>query len=180
MWIIAGVVAVLVVWAIAIYNGLVRLKNRVDEAWSDIDVQLKRRYDLIPNLVNTVKGYASHEKEVFEKVTEARTRAMAAQSAGDKAKAENMLSQTLKSLFAVAEAYPDLKANQNFLELQRELTDTEDKIQASRRFYNGNVRDFNIKIQVFPNNIFAGMLGFTAREFFEAEGEAKEAVKVEF
>jgi len=180
MWIILGIVAVLVIWAVAIYNGLIRLKNRVDEAWSDIDVQLKRRYDLIPNLVNTVKGYAQHEKEVFEKVTEARTRAMAAQSAGDKAQAENMLSQTLKSLFAVAEAYPDLKANQNFLELQRELADTEDKIQASRRFYNGNVRDFNIKIQVFPNNIFAGMLNFTAREFFEAEGEAKEAVKVEF
>lgn len=180
MWIIVGIVAVLVIWAIAIYNGLIRLKNRVDEAWSDIDVQLKRRYDLIPNLVSTVKGYATHEKEVFEKVTEARTRAMTAQSAGDKAQAENMLSQTLKSLFAVAEAYPDLKANQNFLELQRELADTEDKIQASRRFYNGNVRDFNIKIQVFPNNIFAGMLGFAAREFFEAGEGEKEAVKVEF
>ncbi|MFA5871742.1 MAG: LemA family protein [Parcubacteria group bacterium] len=178
--IILAVVVIAVVWLIAIYNGLVRLKNRVDEAWSDIDVQLKRRYDLIPNLVNTVKGYASHEKEVFEKVTEARTRAMGAQSAADKAQAENALSQTLKSLFAVAEAYPDLKANQNFLELQRELTDTEDKIQASRRFYNGNVRDFNTKIQVFPNNVFAGMLGFTAREFFEAEGGEKEPVKVEF
>jgi LemA protein len=175
-----GVVAILVVWAIAIYNGLIRLKNRVDEAWSDIDVQLKRRYDLIPNLVSTVKGYASHEKEVFEKVTEARTKAMGAQSAVDKAQAENMLSQTLKSLFAVAEAYPDLKANQNFLELQRELADTEDKIQASRRFYNGNVRDFNTKIQVFPNNVFAGMLGFSAREFFEATEGEKEAVKVEF
>ncbi len=180
MWIILGIVAALVVWAIAIYNGLIRLKNRVDEAWSDIDVQLKRRYDLIPNLVSTVKGYAAHEKEVFEKVTEARTRAMGAQSAHDKAAAENMLSQTLKSLFAVAENYPDLKANQNFLELQRELTDTEDKIQASRRFYNGNVRDFNTKIQVFPNNIFAGMLGFSDREFFEAAEEEKGAVKVEF
>ncbi len=180
LWIILGVAAILVVWGIAIYNGLIKLKNRVDEAWSDIDVQLKRRYDLIPNLVNTVKGYASHEKEVFEKVTEARTRAMSAQSAGDKAQAENMLSQTLKSLFAVAEAYPDLKANQNFLELQRELTDTENKIQAARRFYNGNVRDFNIKIQVFPNNIFAGMLNFNAREFFEAEEGEKEVVKVEF
>jgi LemA protein len=180
MWVILGIIAILVLWAIAIYNGLIRLKNRVDEAWSDIDVQLKRRYDLIPNLVNTVKGYASHEKEVFEKVTEARTRAMGAQSAGDKAQAENALSQTLKSLFAVAEAYPDLKANQNFLELQRELTDTEDKIQASRRFYNGNVRDFNTKIQIFPNNIFAGMLGFTAREFFEAGEGEKEPVKVEF
>lgn len=180
MWVILGIIAVLAIWGVAIYNGLIRLKNRVDEAWSDIDVQLKRRYDLIPNLVNTVKGYASHEKEVFEKVTEARTKAMGAQSAGDKAQAENALSQTLKSLFAVAEAYPDLKANQNFLELQRELTDTEDKVQASRRFYNGNVRDFNTKIQVFPNNIFAGMLGFSAREFFEAEGGEKEPVKVEF
>lgn len=180
MWIILGIVAILVIWAIAVYNGLIRLKNRVDEAWSDIDVQLKRRYDLIPNLVSTVKGYTSHEKEVFEKVTEARTRAMGAQSAGDKAQAENMLSQTLKSLFAVAEAYPDLKANQNFLELQRELADTEDKIQASRRFYNGNVRDFNTKIQVFPNNIFAGMLNFTGREFFEAEEGEKKAVKVDF
>lgn len=179
-WVIIGIIAILAIWGIAIYNGLIRLKNRVDEAWSDIDVQLKRRYDLIPNLVNTVKGYAAHEKEVFEKVTEARTRAMSAQSAGDKAKAENMLSDTLKSLFAVAEAYPDLKANQNFLELQRELTDTENKVQASRRFYNGNVRDFNTKIQVFPNNIFAGMLGFKEREFFEAEGTEKEPVKVEF
>src|SRR4030043_211403 len=173
------IVAVIVVAIIVMYNSLIRLKNRVDEAWSDIDVQLKRRYDLIPNLVETVKGYASHEKEVFEKVTEARTRAMAAQSTGDKAQAENMLSQTLKSLFAVAEAYPDLKANQNFLELKRELTETEDKIQASRRFYNGNLRDFNIKIQVFPNNIFAGMLGFASREFFAGAGGEKGAVKVE-
>lgn len=180
MWVILGIIAVLVIWAIAIYNGLIRLKNRVDEAWSDIDVQTKRRYDLIPNLVSTVKGYAQHEKEVFEKVTEARTKAMGAQSTAAKAEAENMLSQTLKSLFAVAEAYPDLKANQNFLELQRELTDTEDKIQASRRFYNGNVRDFNTKIQVFPNNIFAGMLGFSSREFFEAAEGEKEPVKVEF
>jgi len=180
MWVILGIIVLVVLWAVAVYNGLIRLKNRVDEAWSDIDVQLKRRYDLIPNLVNTVKGYASHEKEVFEKVTEARTRAMGAGSAADKAQAENALSQTLKSLFAVAEAYPDLKANQNFLELQRELTDTEDKIQASRRFYNGNVRDFNTKIQVFPNNLIAGSLGYAAREFFEtAEGE-KEPVKVDF
>jgi LemA protein len=180
MWVILGIVVLVVLWAVAVYNGLIRLKNRVDEAWSDIDVQTKRRYDLIPNLVATVKGYASHEKEVFEKVTEARTKAMGAQSAADKAQAENALSQTLKSLFAVAEAYPDLKANQNFLELQRELTDTEDKIQASRRFYNGNIRDFNTKIQVFPNNIFAGMLGFSAREFFEAAEGEKEPVRVEF
>lgn len=174
------VIVVLAIWIIAIYNGLIRLKNRVDEAWSDIDVQLKRRYDLIPNLVSTVKGYAAHEKEVFEKVTAARTAAMGAGTGAGKAEAENMLSGALKSLFAVAESYPDLKANQNFLELQRELTDTEDKIQASRRFYNGNVRDFNTKIEVFPTNIFAGMLNFTKRDFFEAKGEEKEVVKVEF
>lgn len=174
------ILAVVALWIIAVYNGLIKLKNRVDEAWSDIDVQLKRRYDLIPNLVNTVKGYAAHEKQVFENVTEARSRAMGAGSTEDKAKAENMLTGALKSLFAVAEAYPDLKANQNFLELQRELTDTEDKIQASRRFYNGNVRDFNIKIEMFPNNIIAGILKFTKREFFEAGEGEKEVVKVEF
>lgn len=178
--ILLAIVAVVAVGIIAIYNGLIRLRNRVDEAWSDISVQLKRRYDLIPNLVSTVKGYAAHEKEVFEKVTEARTRAMGAGTAGDKAQAENMLSGALKSLFAVAEAYPDLKANQNFLELQRELTDTEDKIQAARRFYNGNVRDFNTKIEIFPSNIIAGMLNFTKREFFGIEESEKEPVKVEF
>ncbi|MDQ1284211.1 MAG: LemA protein [Patescibacteria group bacterium] len=174
------ILVVVVIGIIAMYNGLIRLKNRVDEAWSDIDVQLKRRYDLIPNLVNTVKGYAAHEKELFEKVTEARSRAMGAGTTADKAEAENMLSNTLKSLFAVAEAYPDLKANQNFLELQRELTDTEDKIMASRRFYNGNVRDFNTKLEVFPTNMMAGMLGFAKREFFEAGESEKENVKVEF
>ncbi len=178
--IILVVIAVVVVWLIAIYNGLIKLRNRVDEAWSDIDVQLKRRYDLIPNLINTVKGYASHEKEVFEKVTEARTRAMNAGTTNEKAEAENMLSGTLKSLFAVSENYPDLKANQNFLELQRELTDTEDKIMASRRFYNGNVRDFNTKIQVFPNNLLIGMLNFKAYEFFETAEAEKENIKVEF
>ena len=178
--IILVLIALAVIWVIAVYNGLITLKNRVDEAWSDIDVQLKRRYDLIPNLVNTVKGYATHERELFEKVTEARTAAMGAQTPHDKEQAENMLSGTLKSLFAVAENYPDLKANQNFLELQRELTDTEDKIQASRRFYNVNERDFNIKIEVFPNNIIAGMLKFTKREFFEAEEGEKEPVKVQF
>lgn len=174
------IIGVATIWAISVYNGLITLKNRTDEAWSDIDVQLKRRYDLIPNLINTVKGYAAHEKEVFEKVTQARTMAMNAGSAEQKAGAENMLSGALKSLFAVAEAYPDLKANQNFLELQRELTDTEDKIQASRRFYNGNARDFNIKIELFPNNIVAGMLNFTKREFFEAAEGERENVKVEF
>lgn len=174
------ILAAIALWIIAVYNGLIRLKNRVDEAWSDIAVQLKRRYDLIPNLVNTVKGYAAHETGVFEKVTEARSRAMGAGTAHDKAEAENMLSQTLKSLFAVAEAYPDLKANQNFLELQRELSDTENKIQASRRFYNGNVMEFNTKIELFPNNLIAGVLKFAKREFFEANGEEKEPVKVEF
>ena len=173
------VLVVIAVWLIATYNGLVRLKNRVDEAWSDIDVQLKRRYDLIPNLVNTVKGYAGHEKDLLEKVTEARSKAM--QSGGtEKAGAENALSGTLKSLFAVAENYPDLKANANFLELQQELSDTENKIQASRRFYNGNVMEYNTKIQVFPTNVFAGMLNFLKRDFFEAGNEEKENVKVEF
>lgn len=174
------ILVVIVLAVVGMYNGLVRLKNRVDEAWSDIDVQLKRRHDLIPNLIATVKGYAAHEKEVFEKVTEARANAISAGGVEDKMQAENMLSGALKSLFAVAEAYPDLKANQNFLELQRELTDTEDKIMASRRFYNGNVRDFNTKLQVFPTNLMASSLGFTAREFFEAAEGEKENVKVEF
>ncbi|MDA3815106.1 MAG: LemA family protein [Patescibacteria group bacterium] len=178
--IILVAVALIAVWLIAIYNGLIKLRNRVDEAWSDIDVQLKRRYDLIPNLINTVKGYASHEKEVFERVTEARARAMGAKDPKEQAEAENMLSDTLKSLFAVSEAYPDLMANQNFLELQRELTDTEDKIQASRRFYNGNVRDFNTKIQVFPNNILVGMFNFKAYEFFEAEEVERDNIDVQF
>lgn len=179
-WILLIVIVVLIIWIIAMYNGLIRMKNRVDEAWSDIDVQLKRRHDLIPNLVNTVKGYAAHEKEVFDKVTTARAAAMGAGTAETKGQAENMLSGALKSLFAVAEAYPDLKANQNFLELQRELTDTEDKIMAARRFYNGNVRDFNTKIQVFPTNIFAGMLNFAKRDFFQAEAGEKENVNVQF
>jgi LemA protein len=180
MLILLVIIIIAVVAGVAIYNGLVTLKNRVDEAWSDIDVQLKRRYDLIPNLVNTVKGYATHERELFEKVTQARTAAMGAQTPGDKEQAENMLSGTLKSLFAVAENYPDLKANQNFLELQKELTDTEDKIQASRRFYNGNVRDFNTKIEVFPSNIVAGMMNYTKREFFQMDEAEKAPVKVEF
>ncbi|PIS41142.1 MAG: hypothetical protein COT25_04690, partial [Candidatus Kerfeldbacteria bacterium CG08_land_8_20_14_0_20_42_7] len=154
---------------------------QTQEAWSDIDVQLKRRYDLIPNLVNTVKGYAEHERELFEKVTEARSRAMQAQGPEEKGKAENMLAGTLKSLFAVAENYPNLKANENFAKLQDELSDTENKIQAARRFYNGNVRDFNTKIQSFPTNTIAGMFNFKAYEFFELEQpEAKEPVKVEF
>lgn len=177
LWIILGIVVVLAIYLIATYNGLVKLNVRVDEAWSDITVQLKRRYDLIPNLVNTVKGYAQHESGVFEKVTEARANALNAQGPAEAAKAENMLSDTLKSLFAVAEAYPDLKASQNFQDLQAELVDTEDKIQASRRFYNGSARDLNIKIKVFPNNIFAGMLGFKEREFFEVEESQQAAIQ---
>jgi LemA protein len=181
LWIIIAVVAVVIFWVIAVFNGLVVLKNRAKEAWSDIDVQLKRRYDLIPNLVETVKGYASHEKEIFEKVTQARASAMSAQGAKEKAGAENMLSDTLKSLFAVSENYPDLKASTNFLELQRELTDTEDKIQAARRFYNTNVRDLNIKIESFPANTVAGMFGFKQMELFETANEAeREPVKVKF
>jgi len=174
------VIVLIIFWLIAVYNDLIKGRNRVDEAWSDIDVQLKRRYDLIPNLVESVKAYAGHEKEVFQKVTEARTQAMQAKTLDEKGKAENILSGTLKSLFAVAEAYPDLKASTNFLQLQDELSDTENKIQASRRFYNGNARDFNIKVQVFPNNLVAGMLGFKKYEFFQAEEEAKPAPKVQF
>ncbi|HMI09551.1 MAG TPA: LemA family protein [Candidatus Saccharimonadales bacterium] len=172
LWIVIGVIVVLGIFLWATYNGLVTLKIRVDEAWSDITVQLKRRLDLIPNLVNSVKGYAAHESGVFEKVTEARANALNAKGVKETAEAENMFEGALKSLFAVAEAYPDLKANQNFLQLQQELVDTEDKIQASRRFYNGGVRDLNTKIQVFPNNVFAGMLGFKEREFFEVEDMA--------
>ena len=179
--VILVILAVLGLWVVIIYNGLVRLKVRTNEAWSDIDVQLKRRYDLIPNLINTVKGYATHEKELFEKVTKARANAMNAQNPEEKAGAENMLSGALKSLFAVSENYPDLKANENFLELQRELSDTENKIQASRRFYNGNVRDLNTKIQVFPDSIVANMLKIGKREFFEIEDvKEKETPKVEF
>jgi len=181
LWIIIGLIVVLCLWLIGIFNSLVRVKNRTNEAWSDIDVQLKRRYNLIPNLVNTVKGYAKHERELFEKVTKARTAAMGAQTVEEHGKAENMLAGALKSLFAVAENYPDLKANQNFLELQRELSDTENKIQAARRFYNGNVRDFNIQIEKFPNNLVAGTLGFDKRDFFEIEeAAAREPVKVSF
>lgn len=183
-WVILGIVLFLVLAFISLYNGLIRLKNRVAEAWSDIDVQLKRRYDLIPNLVETVKAYAQHERETLENVIKARNEAMSMQNSSDiagKLQAENNLSSTLKSIFALSENYPDLKANQNFLELQKELSDTENKIQAARRFYNGNVRDFNTKIQVFPSNIIAKMFGFTNRNFFEIEEAAqKENVKVEF
>jgi len=181
VYILIGIFAVIILWVIVTYNSLIRLKNQTQEAWSDIDVQLKRRYDLIPNLVNTVKGYAQHERELFEKVTQARAAAMQAQGPEAKTKAENMLSSTLKSLFAVAENYPTLKANENFLKLQDELSDTENKIQAARRFYNGNVRDFNTKIESFPVNTIAGMFNFKKYEFFELDQEeAKEPVKVQF
>lgn len=175
--IILIVLGVLLLAAIAMYNGLVRANVRVDEAWSDITVQLKRRADLIPNLVNTVKGYAAHEKGVFEEVTKARAAVVNAQGVQETAQAENMLAGALKSLFAVAEAYPDLKANENFKALQDELVDTEDKIQAARRFYNGSARDLNIKIQTFPTNIFAGMLGFKVREFFEVDEAEAAAIE---
>lgn len=168
--VIVAIVVLLVVIFGAMYNGLVKLNIRANEAWSDITVQLKRRADLIPNLVNTVKGYAKHESGVFEQVTEARAQTLSATSPKEAGVAENQFQQTMKSLFAVAEAYPDLKASQNFQQLQAELTDTEDKIQASRRFYNGVVRDFNTKRTVFPTNIFASMLGFkTDKEFFEVD-----------
>jgi len=175
--IIIIILAVLAGVLILIYNGLVRAKVRVDEAWSDISVQLKRRYDLIPNLVNTVKGYAAHEKSVFEDVTEARAKALSATTVNEAAQADNQFQSALKSLFAVAEAYPDLKANQSFQQLQAELVDTEDKIQAARRFYNGAARDLNTKIQTFPTNIFAGLLGFKQRDFFEVDAGEAEAVK---
>jgi len=174
------VCGIILLFIIATYNRLILLKNRVKEAWSDIDVQLKRRYNLIPNLVNTVKGYATHEKELLENVTKARTFAMQADTMKQKEEAENALSSTLKSLFAVAENYPDLKASTNFLELQRELRDTEDKIQASRRFYNTNVRDFNTKLETFPTNLIAGLFNFKKREFFEAAEREKELPKVNF
>lgn len=168
-WIIIGIIAVVVIALVVMYNTLVRSNVRVDEAWSDITVQLKRRADLIPNIVNTVKGYAKHESGVFEEVTKARSAVVNAQGVQETADAENMLTGALKSLFAVAEAYPDLKANENFKQLQDELVDTEDKIQAARRFYNGSVRDLNIKVKTVPYNIFAGMFGFKEREFFEVE-----------
>ncbi|MBE0447325.1 MAG: LemA family protein [Actinobacteria bacterium] len=162
------------------YNRLISLRNRIDNAWSQIDVQLKRRYDLIPNLVETVKGYAKHEREVFEKVTEARSRAIAAGSVGEQSQAENQLTQTLRSLFAVAENYPELKANQNFLLLQEELSGTESKIAFARQFYNDSVYRYNTAIQSFPGNVIAGIFSFIERQYFEAEPESRGPVRVEF
>jgi LemA protein len=178
--ILLAVVVVLALVVIGIYNGLVRARNNVDNAWSQIDVQLKRRYDLIPNLVETVKGYAAHEKGVFEAVTQARSNAMQAQGPEQQANAENVLSGALKSLFAVAEAYPDLKANQNFLNLQEELTSTEDRIAYARQYYNDSVLRYNNKIQTFPTVVLAGMFNFTKREFFEGAPEEQQPVKVQF
>ena len=179
IYIIVAVVVLVLIWLMFSYNRFITFINRAKEAWADIDVQLKRRYDLIPNLVNTVKGYATHESTAFEKVTQARAAAMGASNINDKAAAENNLAGALKSVFAIAEAYPDLKANQNFLDLQTQLTDTEDKIQAARRFYNGNVRDLNTSLEVFPGNIIAGAFHFSKMEFFNLEGSAEERAPVE-
>ena len=175
------VAAAVALWLVFTYNGLISWRNRVKESWSDIDVQLKRRYDLIPNLVETVKGYASHEKGTLEAVVQARAKAMGAQSVKEHAQAENMLSGALKNLFALAEAYPDLKAVSAFTELQKELADTENKIQAARRFYNSNVQQFNTKRESFPTNLIAGVFGFKTAEFFElTEQAAREPVQVRF
>jgi LemA protein len=179
--IVVGVLVVLLILVFILsYNGLVRLRNRIDNAWSQIDVQLKRRYDLIPNLVETVKGYAAHERQTLESVTQARANAINAQGPQQQAEAENVLSGALKSLFAVAEAYPDLKANQNFLSLQEELTSTEDRVAYARQFYNDSVLSYNNKLQTFPRNVIAGMFNFEKREYFEGEPEATGPVRVQF
>lgn len=182
LYIVLGVIAFLAAAFISVYNGLIRKRNRSEEAWSDIEVQLKRRYDLIPNVVETVKGYAAHEKGVLENVTKARNQAMGAKTAEEHTASENMLTNTLKTLFAVAESYPDLKANANFLDLQRELADTENKIQSARRFYNNNVMDFNTSVESFPSNLVAGAFKFTKKEFFDLDEEPaeREPVKVAF
>lgn len=181
-YILIGAIVLVLLWIVVAFNSLVRLRTRATEAWADIEVQLKRRYDLIPNVMETVKGYAAHESAVFENVTKARTQAMGAQSPQAHAQAENMLSGTLKTLFAVSENYPDLKANANFLDLQRELADTENKIQSARRFYNTNVRDLNIGIESFPSNIIAGLFTFSKKEFFDLDDNdaAQQPVKVAF
>ena len=181
LWVVIALIGIFIVIVISVFNRLVSLKNRTDEAWSDINVQLKRRYDLIPNLVETVKGYAKHEKELFEKVTQARAEAISSKGMENKAKAENQITEALKSVFAVAENYPDLKANANFIELQKEITDTEDKIQAARRFYKANVRDLNISIESFPSNIVANMFHYQKKELFELDDVAESKnVEVKF
>ena len=181
VYIILGVLGAALLWAIYAYNRLITYTNRAEEAWADIDVQLKRRYDLIPNLVNTVKGYMAHEAGTLEKVTEARAKALQAHSVSEHGEAENMLTGALKSIFALSENYPDLKANQNFVELQRELADTENKIQAARRFYNTNVRDLQNGLESFPTNIIGNMFSFKTRDFFElSESAARNPVEVRF
>jgi LemA protein len=180
VWIVLGVVVLLVLYLVFAYNGLVRLRNRVESAWAQIDVQLKRRYDLIPNLVETVKGYATHERETFEKVTQARNMAINAQGPAEQAQAENMITGALKSLFAVAEAYPELKANANFAQLQEELTATEGRIAYARQFYNDSVERYNTKIESVPTNFIAGPFGFNEREYFEADDESRGPVRVQF
>lgn len=178
--VIGVVVLGLVGWLVSIYNTLVKLRNMVQNSWAQIDVQLKRRFDLVPNLVETVKGYATHEKEVFEKVTEARSMVQTAQSVEQRQQAENTLTTTLRSLFAVAEAYPQLQANQNFMELQRELSDLESKIAFARQFYNDTTMKFNTETQTFPTNILAGMFGFQAMPYFQVEEGQRQAVQVKF
>ncbi|MEL7210897.1 MAG: LemA family protein [Actinomycetota bacterium] len=178
--IVIGLIVVLGIYLIALYNGLVKLRNRIENAWAQIDVQLKRRYDLIPNLVETVKGYAEHERETFEAVTQARNMAQGAEGVQEQAQAENMLTGALKSLFAVSEAYPDLKANENFLNLQEELTATEGRIAYARQYYNDSVFKYNTKIQSFPAVLIAGAMRFTEREYFEADDQSRGPVEVSF
>ena len=180
VWIVLAILVLLVIYVIVSYNSLVRVRNRTDDSWSQIDVQLRRRYDLIPNLVETVKGYAAHERQTFEAVTQARTQGMNAQGVAEQAQAENMITGALKSLFAVAEAYPELKANQNFLALQEELTATEGRISYARQFYNDTVLKLNTKVQTLPTNILAGMFGFKTREYFEADDTSRGPVTVQF
>jgi LemA protein len=180
VWIVLAILVLLVLYVIVSYNSLVRVRNRTDDSWSQIDVQLRRRYDLIPNLVETVKGYAAHERQTFEAVTQARTQGINAQGVAEQAQAENMITNALKSLFAVAEAYPELKANQNFLALQEELTATEGRISYARQFYNDTVLKLNTKVQTFPTNILAGMFGFKTREYFEADDTSRGPVTVQF
>jgi LemA protein len=180
VWIVLAILVLLVLYVIVSYNSLVRVRNRTDDSWSQIDVQLRRRYDLIPNLVETVKGYAAHERQTFEAVTQARTQGINAQGVAEQAQAENMITGALKSLFAVAEAYPELKANQNFLALQEELTATEGRISYARQFYNDTVLKLNTKVQTFPTNILAGIFGFKTREYFEADDTSRGPVSVQF
>ena len=179
---ILGLIVLVLLWLLMAYNGLIRSRNQTDESWSDIDVQLKRRYDLIPNLVESVKGYIKQEKDVLENVTKARSEAISAGQSGiqQQEKAENVLTGALRSVFAVAENYPDLKSSENFQQLSTELSDTENKIMAARRFYNANVRDFNTKVEVLPTRIFASMMGFSKKDFFETDDASKENVKVSF